>query len=340
MKIFDFDYELPEELIAQHPIENRDDSRLMVVDRKTGAITHTQFKKITDFLKPDDFLVFNNTKVLPARLLGFKEETGAKVELLLIKELSLNTWEVLARPGRKIKPDHILVFGDGLIKCRVIDRTKDNTRIVEFESSDFLKSLDSVGIVPLPPYIKETLLEPGRYQTIYAEHEGSSAAPTAGLHFTKKTFDMLHERGIPWTFVTLHVGPGTFRTVKVENIEEHKMHEEYYFAEEENLKNIERAKKEKKRIIAVGTTSTRTLESVFTDDGNILCNKGTTDIFIYPGYKFKMVDALITNFHLPRSTLLMLVSAFADIELVKKSYEEAVKEKYRFFSFGDCMMII
>lgn len=340
MKVSEYDFNLPEELIAQHPLENRDQSRLMVVNRDSGQLQHKVFKDILEYLEPGDCLVLNNTRVLPARLIGEKEDTGAKMEFLLLKRTEKDTWETLVKPGKKAKIGSRFVFGEGLLKAEVIDYGEDGSRIVKFEYEDiFEEVLDKLGQMPLPPYITEKLEDKERYQTVYSKEVGSAAAPTAGLHFTEKLLQKIQDKGINVAFLTLHVGLGTFRPVKVETIEEHKMHSEYYFMNKETAEIINKTKENGKRIIAVGTTSCRTLETIGDSNGRVREQNGWTDIFIYPGYKFKIVDALITNFHLPESTLIMLVSALAGKENIMKAYETAVNEKYRFFSFGDAMFI-
>lgn len=340
MKVSDFNYDLPEELIAQHPYDKRDEARLMVLDRKTKEISHKVFKDVIDYLNPGDCLVINNTKVIPARLYG-KKDTGANVEFLLLKCIEGDTWEAMVRPGHKLKPGTKVTFGDGILKAEVLDVLEGGNRKVVFEYKGiFNEILDKIGLMPLPPYIKETLKEKDKYQTVYAKYDGSAAAPTAGLHFTEKLLQKIREKGIEIANVTLHVGIGTFRPVKVENIEEHNMHSEHYYIKEEDVEKINNAKKNGKRVIAVGTTSCRVLESVADENGNMRVTEGDTNIFIYPGYKFKCIDGLITNFHLPESTLIMLVSALAGKEFIMNAYEEAVKEKYKFFSFGDAMIIL
>ena len=340
MKLEEFDYNLPEELIAQVPIEKRDESRLMVLDRKTKKIEHKTFKDIIDYLQPGDCLVRNNTKVIPARLYG-KKDTGANVEFVLLKQLEGDIWETIVRPGNKLKPGTKVEFGDGLLKANILDIMEGGTRKVEFEYDGiFNEILDKIGLMPLPPYIHESLKERDRYQTVYAKYDGSAAAPTAGLHFTPELLKKIEEKGIKIANVTLHVGIGTFRPVKEENIEDHEMHTEHYYIKQEDVDKINETKRQGGRVIAVGTTSCRVLETVA--DGNtglVKETEGDTGIYIYPGYKFKCIDGLITNFHLPKSTLLMLVSALADREYILKAYNEAVKEKYRFFSFGDAMFI-
>lgn len=340
MKTSDFDYYLPEELIAQHPLDKRDDSKLLIIDRKTGEIEHKAFSDIIEYLDENDFLVINSTRVLPARLLGKKEDTGAKVEVFLLHPSKEDdTWECLVRPGKKLKEGTKLIFGDGLLKGEVISRTETGGRIVKFYyEGSFMDSINMVGEVPLPPYIKEKIEDPERYQTIYAKTSGSVAAPTAGLHFTKELFEKIKKKNIGIAEVTLHVGLGTFRPVSAENILEHKMHAEFFSIDEHNANKINEALKKGKRIVAVGTTSTRTLESAISNK-EIVKKEGWTEIFIYPGYEFKAINALITNFHLPKSTLLMLVSALAGKEEILNAYSEAVAKNYRFFSFGDAMFI-
>lgn len=340
MKVKDFDFYLPEELIAQHPLEKRDESRLMVVDRETGNIEHKVFKDIIEYLKEGDCLVLNNTRVLPARLIGEKETTGSRMEFLLLKRISTNTWETLVKPGKRAKIGARFIFGNGELKAEVKEIGEEGSRIIEFEYTGiFEEVLDRLGQMPLPPYITEQLEDKERYQTVYSKEVGSAAAPTAGLHFTEELLDVINKKGIQIAFVTLHVGLGTFRPVKVDSIEEHHMHSEYYTMSKETAETINKVKENGGRIIAVGTTSCRTLETIADDLGNVREQSGWTDIFMYPGYKFKIVDKLITNFHLPQSTLLMLVSAFSSREIIMKAYDEAVKEKYRFFSFGDAMIL-
>lgn len=340
MKVTDFNYNLPEELIAQVPIEKRDESRLMVLDREKKTIEHKVFKDILDYLKPGDCLVRNNTKVIPARLYGVKEETGANVEFLLLHRVEGDIWEVMVRPGKKLMPGAKVSFGDGILKAEILEKMNDGNRKVKFEYNGiFNEILDKIGLMPLPPYIKERLKEKDRYQTVYAKYEGSAAAPTAGLHFTDELLEKIKEKGVEIANVTLHVGIGTFRPVKVENIEEHDMHSEHYYIKKEDADKINNARKNGGRIIAVGTTSCRVLESISDENGIVHETEGDTSIFIYPGYKFKCIDCLITNFHLPESTLIMLVSALAGKDYIMKAYEEAVKEKYKFFSFGDAMFI-
>lgn len=340
MDVKDFDYYLPEELIAQDPLEDRSSSRLMVLDKKTGEIQHKIFKDILDYLKPGDCLVLNNTKVIPARLFGVKEGTQAKIEILLLKRKENDIWETLVKPGKKAKPGTKIIFGDGLLVGEVIDVVEDGNRLIQFSYEGiFEEILDQLGQMPLPPYITHTLKDKNRYQTVYAKYDGSAAAPTAGLHFTKELLEKVKAKGIDIAEVTLHVGLGTFRPVKVENVLDHHMHSEFYMVSAEAAEKINATKDRGGRIISVGTTSTRTLESAADENGRLKECSGWTEIFIYPGYKFKLVDCLITNFHLPQSTLVMLVSALAGREHVLAAYEEAVKEKYRFFSFGDAMFI-
>lgn len=340
MKVSDFNYNLPKELIAQVPIKDRDQSRLMVLDRKNKTIEHKIFKDIIDYLEPGDCLVRNNTKVIPARLYGVKEETGANVEFLLLKRVNGDIWEVMVKPGRKLMPGVRVEFGNGLLKAEILEKFEDGNRKVKFEYNGiFNEILNEIGLIPLPPYIHEKLKEKDRYQTVYAKYEGSAAAPTAGLHFTDELFKKLKEKGVEVANVTLHVGIGTFRPVKVENIEEHDMHSEHFYIKAEDAEKINKAKREGHRVIAVGTTSCRVLESVADDNGYVKEVEGDTNIFIYPGYKFKCLDALITNFHLPESTLIMLVSALAGKDFIMQAYDEAVKEQYKFFSFGDAMFI-
>ena len=342
MDLHDFYYDLPEELIAQDPLSDRSSSRLMVLDKETGEIEHKIFRDIVDYLKPGDCLVVNDTKVIPARLIGTKADTGATIEVLLLKRLEdrQDTWEVLVKPGKKAKVGAKISFGEGKLIGEIIDIVEEGNRLIQFTYDGiFEEILDELGQMPLPPYITHKLEDKNRYQTVYAKYEGSAAAPTAGLHFTKELLEKIKEKGIKIAHVTLHVGLGTFRPVKVENILEHHMHSEYYNVTETAAKMINDTKKNGGRIIAVGTTSTRTLESVADENGIIHPGCGNTEIFIYPGYKFKAIDCLITNFHLPESTLLMLVSALAGKEHIMAAYEEAVKERYRFFSFGDAMFI-
>lgn len=339
MQLTDFDYHLPPERIAQHPIEPRDQSRLMVLNRKTETIEHRTFCDIIDYFEPGDTLVFNDTKVIPARLMGWKETTGAHIEVLLLKRLTGDEWEVLVKPGKKAKPGTVIKFGDELV-CEVLRGTDFGGRIVRFSYEGiFEEILDRLGEMPLPPYITEKLTDKNRYQTVYAREEGSAAAPTAGLHFTTKLLDTLREKGVQCVFITLHVGLGTFRPVNVEEITEHHMHSEYYSISAEAAEVINLAKQEGRRVIAVGTTAVRTLETA-AKNGRISSGSGWTDIFIYPGYEYQIINALITNFHLPKSTLLMLVSALASREFILRAYELAVAKEYRFFSFGDAMLIL
>ena len=340
MDVKDFYFDLPQELIAQDPLEDRSSSRLLVLDKKTGKTQHRIFKDIVEYLRPGDCLVINDTKVIPARLFGVKKDTGAKIEVLLLKRRENDIWETLVKPGKKAKPGTVIDFGDGILTGTVIETVDDGNRLIQFSYEGiFEEILDRLGQMPLPPYITHQLKDKNRYQTVYAVHEGSAAAPTAGLHFTKELLKQIEDMGVNIARVTLHVGLGTFRPVKVENVLEHHMHSEYYNVTETAAKMINDTKKNGGRIIAVGTTSTRTLESVADENGIIHPGCGNTEIFIYPGYKFKAIDCLITNFHLPESTLLMLVSALAGKEHIMAAYEEAVKERYRFFSFGDAMFI-
>ena len=339
MELSDFNYYLPEELIAQTPIEKRDESRLMVLDKNTGEIEHKIFRDIIDYLQPGDCLVRNNTKVIPARLYG-KKETGANVEFVLLKNLEGDIWEAMVRPGNKLHSGAKVIFGDGLLRAEILETLQDGTRKVKFEYDGiFNEILDKIGLMPLPPYIHESLKDNDRYQTVYAKYEGSAAAPTAGLHFTDELLKKIEEKGISIANVTLHVGIGTFRPVKEKNIEDHQMHTEHYYIKQEDADKINKAKLSGHRVIAVGTTSCRTIETIADEKGLVNACEGDTGIYIYPGYKFKCLDALITNFHLPESTLLMLVSALAGRENILNAYNEAVKEKYKFFSFGDAMFI-
>ena len=341
MNLHDFYYDLPQELIAQDPLEDRASSRLMHMDRQSGVVEHKIFSDVIEFLEPGDCLVINNTKVIPARLYGTREGLEGKIEVLLLKRKENDIWETLVKPGKKCKPGTKLVFGDGLLKAEVLDVVEEGNRLIQFHYDGiFEEILDRLGQMPLPPYITHELKDKNRYQTVYAKHEGSAAAPTAGLHFTKELLQRIEEKGIVVANVTLHVGLGTFRPVKVENILEHHMHSEFFIIEDGEAAKINAAKDAGHRVISVGTTSCRTLESAATDDGRVKATSGWTDIFIYPGYKFKLIDGLITNFHLPESTLLMLISAFAGKDNVMAAYEEAVREKYRFFSFGDAMILI
>lgn len=340
MNVADFDYELPEELIAQDPIEDRSASRLLVLDKETGAIRHRVFHEITEELRPGDCLVINNTKVIPARLYGVKEETGASVEVLLLKRREGDVWETLVKPGKKCKEGTRISFGDGALHGMVTGIVDEGNRLIRFEYEGiFEEVLDRLGEMPLPPYITHKLQDKNRYQTVYAKYDGSAAAPTAGLHFTRELLEEIRRMGVEIAEVTLHVGLGTFRPVKAETVEEHHMHSEFYIVDEKAAEIINRTKRTGGRVISVGTTSCRTIESAALPDGTVPAKSGWTDIFIYPGYRFKVLDALITNFHLPKSTLIMLVSALAGREHVLHAYEEAVKERYRFFSFGDAMFI-
>ena len=341
MKVSDFNYNLPQELIAQVPIKNRDESRLMVLDKKNKTIEHKIFKDIINYLKPGDCLVRNNTKVIPARLYGIKEETGINVEFLLLNRIEGDYWEVMVRPGRRLKEGTKVIFGNGILQAEILEIMNGGNRKVKFTYEGiFNEILDKIGLMPLPPYIHEKLKEKDRYQTVYAKYEGSAAAPTAGLHFTNELLEEIRQKGIDIANVTLHVGIGTFRPVKEENVEEHAMHTEHFYIKQEDVEKINKAKKEGHRIIAVGTTSCRVLESIVDENGYVKPIEADTGIFIYPGYKFKCIDGLITNFHLPESTLIMLVSALAGKDYIMHAYEEAVKEKYRFFSFGDAMAIL
>lgn len=340
MKTDDFDFYLPEELIAQHPLEKRDSSRMLVLDRKTGEIEHKHFKDIIDYLDDNDVLVLNDTKVLPARLIGEKEETKAHIEVLLLKKESGDIWECLVKPAKRVKLGTIITFGNGLLKAKCTKIGEDGIRHVEFiYEGIFYEILDKLGTMPLPPYIREKLEDKDRYQTVYAKNLGSAAAPTAGLHFTKELLEKIKKKNIKLCYITLHVGLGTFRPVAVEDVTKHKMHSEYYSMTKEVADTLNTAKKEGKRIIAVGTTTTRTLETIMTKYNEFTSCSGWTNIFIYPGYKFKAIDGLITNFHLPKSTLIMLVSAFSSKKIILNAYKEAVSKQYRFFSFGDSMFI-
>lgn len=337
----DYRFDLPKELIAQDPLPDRTASRLLVLDRRDNSIRHRHFTDIKEYLSPGDLLVLNDTKVIPARLLGQKEDTGALVEIFLLKRKDLNCWETLVRPGKKCRPGARIVFGDGSLKAEILSVLEDGNRLVRFSCEGVFEALlDKLGEMPLPPYITHKLQDKNRYQTVYAKTEGSCAAPTAGLHFTGELLDEIRAMGVQTAFVTLHVGLGTFRPVKCDNILEHQMHTEHYIVTEDVADQIGQTKKNGKRVICVGTTSCRTLESAASSDGSIKALEGDTDIFIYPGYRFKVMDGLITNFHLPESTLLMLVSAFAGRETILKAYEEAVRQRYRFFSFGDAMLIV
>lgn len=336
----DFYFDLPEELIAQDPLEDRSSSRLLVLDKETGETSHHIFKEVINYLNPGDCLVLNNTKVIPARLIGHKEDTGAAIEVLLLKRKENDIWETLVKPGKKCKPGTKIVFGEGLLHATVLETVEDGNRLIRFSYEGiFEEILDRLGEMPLPPYITHKLKDKNRYQTVYAKYEGSAAAPTAGLHFTKELLRQIEEKGIDIAYVTLHVGLGTFRPVKVDNILEHHMHSEFYQVTKEAADKINKAKKEGHRVICVGTTSCRTVESAADENGMVKEGCDNTEIFIYPGYKFKVLDALITNFHLPESTLVMLVSALAGREHILNAYEEAIREKYRFFSFGDAMLI-
>ena len=340
MKLSEFSYDLPKELIAQDPLEDRTSSRLMLLDRNSGEVRHDIFSNIIDYLNPGDCLVLNDTKVIPARLIGTRQGTGAQIEVLLLKRLENDVWETLVKPGKKARPGCEIVFGDGLLKAKITDILQEGNRLIQFSYEGiFEEILDQLGQMPLPPYITHQLKDKDRYQTVYAVNDGSAAAPTAGLHFTMDLLDKIKEKGIDIAKVTLHVGLGTFRPVKEENILDHHMHSEYFQIGQEAADTINRAKQNGGRVISVGTTSCRTLESAVDSDGLVQAVSGDTEIFIYPGYEFKAVDALITNFHLPESTLLMLVSALAGRESVLNAYETAVKERYRFFSFGDAMFI-
>ena len=339
MKVSEFNYELPEELIAQTPLEKRDESRLMILDKANQTIEHKTFKDIIEYLEPGDCLVRNNTKVIPARIYG-KKETGAKVEFLLLNNIEGDIWETIVRPGNKLHVGTKVIFGEGILIAEILEIMPGGTRKVKFSYTGiFNEILDKIGLMPLPPYIHEELKDNTRYQTVYAKYEGSAAAPTAGLHFTPELLKKIEEKGIKIANVTLHVGIGTFRPVKEENVENHEMHTEHYYIKQEDVQKINETKRQGKRVIAVGTTSCRVLETIADENGLVKETEGDTSIFIYPGYHFKCLDGLITNFHLPQSTLLMLVSALAGKDYIMKAYNEAVKEKYRFFSFGDAMFI-
>ena len=341
MKTSDFYYDLPEELIAQDPLEDRTASRLLVLDRQTGTVEHKVFSDVIDYLNKGDCLVINNTRVIPARLIGEKEGTGGKVEVLLLKRRANDVWETLVKPGKKLKPGARVIFGDGRLKAEILEIAEEGNRLVRFYYEGiFEEILDSLGEMPLPPYITHKLEDKEMYQTVYAKFDGSAAAPTAGLHFTKELLNKIEEKGIKIASITLHVGLGTFRPVKVDDVNNHHMHTEWYEVNAEAAEIINETKRNGGRVICVGTTSCRTIESVADDNGYMKAKTGETDIFIYPGYKFKIMDGLITNFHLPESTLVMLVSAFAGKENVLAAYETAVKERYRFFSFGDAMILI
>jgi S-adenosylmethionine:tRNA ribosyltransferase-isomerase len=340
LKVKDFYFDLPEELIAQHPLEKRDESKLMVLDKNTGAIEHKAFKNIIEYLNEGDCLVLNDTRVMPARLYGSKEDSGGKMEFLLLRRLEKDIWETLVKPGKRAKVGSKFVFGNGDLKAEIVEVLENGNRKVKFYYEGiFEEVLDRLGEMPLPPYITEKLEDKERYQTVYSREVGSAAAPTAGLHFTEELLQKIKAKGIDIAFVTLHVGLGTFRPVKAENVEEHEMHAEYYYLNKENAEIINRAKERGKRVIAVGTTSNRTLESIADENGRVREASGYTSIFIYPGYKFKIVNALITNFHLPESTLIMLISAFSNRDIIMNAYNTAVENKYRFFSFGDAMFI-
>ena len=341
MNINEFDYELPKELIAQTPLKDRSSSRLLIMNKKTGELRHEVFSNIINYLNKGDVLVLNDTKVIPARLIGEKKDTGAVIEILLLKDIGNDTWECLGKPGKRLKIGSTITFGDGSLRCEVVDKLEEGIIHVKLIYDGILMEiLDKLGTMPLPPYIHEKLEDQSRYQTVYAKVSGSAAAPTAGLHFTKELLKHIEDKGVIITYVTLHVGLGTFRPVEVDNILEHKMHSEYYVMSKETAEILNKAKEEGRRIIAVGTTSTRTLETIATNNKGIFkaCS-GDTDIFIYPGYKFKAINCLITNFHLPKSTLVMLVSAFSSRNMIMNAYNEAINNKYRFFSFGDAMFI-
>lgn len=341
MKTSDFYYHLPEELIAQDPLEDRSSSRLLHLNPATGEVEHTDFKHMIEFLKTGDCLVINDTKVIPARLYGHKKETGAVIEILLLKRKENDVWECLVKPGKKARPGAEIIFGDGILTGTIMDVVEEGNRLIQFQYEGiFEEILDQLGEMPLPPYITHKLQDKNRYQTVYAKNEGSAAAPTAGLHFTKELMEQVKEKGVQIAHVTLHVGLGTFRPVKVDDVESHHMHSEFFIVEEDQAEIINNTKKNGGRVISVGTTSCRTLESATGEDGVLRAKSGWTDIFIYPGYRFKMIDGLITNFHLPESTLLMLVSALAGKEHIMHAYEIAVQERYRFFSFGDAMLIL
>ncbi len=341
LKKSDFYFELPQELIAQDPLEDRSASRLLVLNRETGAVEHHQFQEITNYLRPGDCLVLNNTKVIPARLMGVKEDTGAAIEVLLLKRRENDVWETLVKPGKKARPGTKLLFGEGMLRAEVMEVVEEGNRLLRFSYEGiFEEVLDRLGEMPLPPYITHKLADKNRYQTVYAKYEGSAAAPTAGLHFTETLLQEIREMGVETAFVTLHVGLGTFRPVKAENLLDHHMHSEHYEITEETANVINRTKKNGGRVICVGTTSCRTIESAAGEDGRVQAGCGDTEIFIYPGYRFKVLDCLITNFHLPESTLVMLVSALAGREHVLAAYQKAIEERYRFFSFGDAMFVL
>lgn len=340
METKDFDFYLSDELIAQTPLENRDSSRLLILDRETGEVEHDYFYNIVDFLNPGDCLVLNDTRVIPARLIGEREDTGGKIEFLLLKRTESDTWQTLVKPGKRAKLGNRFIFGDGLLYAEIININEEGSRVIKFEYGGiFEEILDRLGQMPLPPYITKKLEEKERYQTVYSKNQGSVAAPTAGLHFTKELLKKIEEKGVKIAYITLHVGLGTFRPVKAEKIQEHRMHSEFYIVDETAVDIINKTKERGNKIIAVGTTSCRTLESIADKDGKVKPGSGWTDIFIYPGFVFRVIDGLITNFHLPKSTLIMLVSAFAGREKTLKAYDTAVKERYRFFSFGDAMFI-
>lgn len=341
MKTSDFFYELPQELIAQTPVQPRDSSRLMILNKESGEVQHRIFRDLIDYLIPGDCLILNDTRVIPARIFGVKKETGAVVEFLLLKQSENNVWQCLCKPGKRAKIGTIFSFGDGLVECEVVDVTEDGNRIIKFDcdSKEIYTILDKIGKMPLPPYITAELKDAERYQTVYSKELGSAAAPTAGLHFTEQMLDKIKEKGVNIGYVTLHVGLGTFRPVKVDDVTNHKMHSEHYVVPKETADLINKTKENGGRVISVGTTSTRTLESVATKYGHICEDEDDTSIFIYPGYQFKCIDALVTNFHLPESTLIMLISAFAGYDNVMNAYKIAVDERYRFFSFGDAMFI-
>ena len=337
----DFYFELPEELIAQDPLEDRSASRLLVLDKKSGRMEHHIFREVIDYLRPGDCLVLNNTKVIPARLLGVKEDTGAAVEVLLLKRRENDVWETLVKPGKKLRPGAKIAFGDGVLRAKVLEIAEEGNRLIQFSYDGiFEEALDRLGEMPLPPYITHKLQDRNRYQTVYARYDGSAAAPTAGLHFTEELLNQIEKKGVEIAYVTLHVGLGTFRPVKADNILEHHMHSEHYEVTKEAADRINRARASGNRVICVGTTSCRTVESAAREDGTLEACCGDTDIFIYPGYRFRVLDGLITNFHLPESTLVMLVSALAGREHVLAAYREAIRERYRFFSFGDAMLIV
>ncbi len=341
MNVSEFNFDLPQELIAQDPLEDRSSSRLLVLDKETGEIRHRGFRDLLSFLKAGDCLVINDTKVIPARLYGVKEETGARIEVLLLKRKEKDVWETLVKPGKKARPGTVISFGEGILRGEVTEVAEEGNRLIRFSYQGiFEEILDRLGQMPLPPYITHELRDKNRYQTVYARHDGSAAAPTAGLHFTEELLKEIEDMGVTIAHVTLHVGLGTFRPVKVENILDHHMHSEFYMVEEEEAEKVNRARREGGRVVCVGTTSCRTVESASDEDGILKAGSGWTDIFIYPGYKFKVLDCLVTNFHLPESTLVMLVSALAGREHVLHAYQEAVREKYRFFSFGDAMLVL